>query len=131
MADPAADILVPKFMELKQETVDRLFEPSDGEYRARKQKIFLDVDKDGDGVLNEEEYIDLQLQNIDLWREQYGEAPNITRDELKRVYAIQNEFNKSYDGLTLEDFRQLSEALVRNPKLKLTRRGDVSNENDS
>lgn len=59
MADPAADILVPKFMELKQETVDKLFEPSDPEYRARKQKIFLDVDKDGDGVLNEEEYISL------------------------------------------------------------------------
>lgn len=61
MADPAADIIIPKFMELKQETVDGLFSPSDENYRKRKDAIFKNCDKDGDGVLNESEYIDLQM----------------------------------------------------------------------
>ena len=82
MADPAADIIIPRFMELKQETVDGLFSPSDESYRKRKDAIFKNCDKDGDGVLNEEEYIDLQIQNLDLWKEQYGEAPALTKEEL-------------------------------------------------
>lgn len=125
MADPAADIIIPRFMELQQKTVDGLFSPQDENYRKRKDAIFKSCDKEGDGVLNEAEYIELQKANLDLWREMYGEAPNITEDELKKVYAIKDKFQPETDGITLEDFRLLSEALMRHPQLKLTRRGDV------
>ena len=59
------------------------------------------------------------MSNVDLWKQKFGEAPDFNSNDLKKIYSIMNSFDKTKDGLTLNDFQLLSTALFQNKKLKI------------